>query len=41
MEENVYDFSTKTELINKLIDYSKSPDDDNIRYKEKIKKMLT
>jgi hypothetical protein len=40
MEENVYDFSTKTELINKLIDYSKSPDDDNIRYKEKIKKIL-
>lgn len=40
MEENVYDFSTKTELINKLIDYSKSPDDDNIRYKEKIKKFL-
>lgn len=40
MEENVYDFLTKTELINKLIDYSKSPDDDNIRYKEKIKKIL-
>lgn len=40
MEENVYDFSTKTELINKLIDYSKSPDDDNIRYKDKIKKIL-
>ena len=40
MEDNVYDFSTKTELINKLIDYSKSPDDDNIRYKEKIKKIL-
>ena len=40
MEENVYDFSTKTELINKLIDYSKSPDDDNIKYKEKIKKIL-
>lgn len=40
MEENVYDFSTKTELINKLIDYSKSPDDDNIRYKEKIKKII-
>lgn len=40
MEENIYDFSTKTELINKLIDYSKSPDDDNIRYKDKIKKIL-
>lgn len=40
MEENAYDFSTKTELINKLIDYSKSPDDDNIRYKDKIKKIL-
>ena len=40
MEENIYDFSTKKELINKLITYSKSPDDDNIRYKEKIKKIL-
>lgn len=40
MEENIYDFSTKKELINKLIAYSESPDDDNIRYKNKIKEIL-
>lgn len=40
MEENIYDFSTKKELINKLITYSKSPDDDNIRYKNKVKEIL-
>lgn len=40
MEEQNYDFSTKRELMNKLIAYAENPDDDNIRYKEKIKKIL-
>lgn len=40
MEENTYDFSTKKELIAKLIQYAESPDDDNIRYKNKIRDIL-
>lgn len=40
MEKDTYDFSTKKELINKLIQYAESPDDDNIRYKNKIRDIL-
>lgn len=35
-----YDFSTKDGLLAKLISYADNPDDDNIRYKQKIKQAL-
>jgi len=35
-----YSFKSKSELLNKLIEYTKSSDDDSIRFKEKIKKHL-
>lgn len=35
-----YDFKTKDELMDKLRAYAKSPDDDAIRFKEKIKEQL-
>ena len=40
MNEKIYkyDFHDKTGMLNKLRDYVKNPDDDNIRIKNKIKK---
>lgn len=35
-----YDFNNKRQLLNKLISYTENPDNDNIRFKEKIKKKL-
>lgn len=35
-----YDFSTKEQLAKKLIDYTTNPDDDNIRFKQRIKDKL-
>ena len=35
-----YDFKTKSELLNKFRVYTKSPDDDAISFKEKIKEQL-
>ena len=35
-----YEFSTKDELLGKLRSYTTTPDDDNIRIKEKIKQLL-
>ena len=40
MEEKNYGFSTKRELIDKMLAYVESPDDDNIRYKNKIREAL-
>lgn len=35
-----YEFNNKTELLNKLRAYTESPDDENIRYKQRIKEEL-
>lgn len=35
-----YDFKTERQLLDKLISYAETPDNDNIRFKEKIKKEL-
>ena len=35
-----YEFSTKDELLDKLRSYTTTPDDDNIRIKERIKQLL-
>ena len=40
MEEELYDFSTKDELLNKLRNYANTPDDYSIRFKKKIEKAL-
>jgi len=40
MSEVTYDFSTKKEMLSKLRAYTETPDDDNIRIKEKIKNRL-
>lgn len=39
-EERKYDFSTKDELLTKLQSYMDTPDDDNIRFKNKIREEL-
>ena len=37
-ETEIYDVNTSEELLAKLRSYTVVPDDDNIRYKQKIKK---
>lgn len=40
MAKKQYNFETKSEMIDKLRGYLKNPDDDNIRFKKRIKERL-
>ena len=35
-----YEFKTKRQLLDKFISYTETPDNDNVRFKRKIKKEL-